>query len=103
MSILDITAALFRERRRVVIALGFAGAIAIIPMAATLSSEHTPSGSERSVAGCIPFTEICFPDPAPPSPVETPAPVATPPLVNDDPIPPEDPPVNMGGVARVVY
>jgi hypothetical protein len=103
MSILDITAALFRERRRVVISLGFAAAIAIVPVAAALSSEHTPSGSERSVAGCIPFTEICFPDPAPPSPVETPAPVATPPLVNDDPIPPEDPPVNMGGVARVVY
>ena len=84
---------------RLVVAVGFATAIAIVPVAAALSSGHT----ERSVAGCIPFTEICFPDPAPPSPVETPAPVATPPLVNDDPIPPEDPPVNMGGVARVVY
>jgi len=61
MSILDITAALFRERRRVVIAVGFASAIAIVPVSAALSSEHSPSGSERSVAGCIPFTVICFP------------------------------------------
>ena len=91
------------------IALGFAAAIAIVPVAAGLSSEHSPSGYQRSVAECLPFTEICWPDPPPllgpmgePAPVATPAP-APPPLVNDDPIPPEDPPVNMGGVARVVY
>jgi hypothetical protein len=58
---------------RLVIAVGFASAIAIVPVAAALSSEHTPSGSERSVAGCIPFTEICFPDPPNPNPVENPA------------------------------
>jgi hypothetical protein len=102
---------------RLVIAVGFAAAIAIVPVAAALSSEHSPSGSERSVAGCLPFTEICFPDPPPllgtPAPIATPAPA--PPLVNEDPIPPEAPPpapappadaplpVDMGGVARVVY
>jgi hypothetical protein len=71
---------------RLVIAVGFAIAIAIVPVAAALSSEYTSSGSERSVAGCLPFTEICFPDPVPPNPVETPAP-APPPLVNQGPVP----------------
>jgi hypothetical protein len=65
-------------RARLVIAVGFAAAIAIVPVAASLSSENTPSGSERSVAGCLPFTEICFPDPAPLNPVETPAPAPPP-------------------------
>jgi hypothetical protein len=70
------------KRARLVIAVGFATAIAIVPVSAALSSEHGLSGSERSVAGCLPFTEICFPDPPPllgaPAPSPTPAPAPPP-------------------------
>jgi hypothetical protein len=91
MSILDITAALFRERRRVVIALGFAAAVAIVPVSAANYSEHAPNGVERSVAECLPFTDICFPDPAPllggePAPIATPAPAPPPPDATVDQI-----------------
>jgi hypothetical protein len=102
MSILDITAALFRECRRVVIAVGFASAIAIVPVSAALSSEHSPSSSERSVAGCIPFTEICFPDPPPLNPFEgTPAGPMGEPAPSPTPAP-APPPANLPNTAPVV-
>jgi hypothetical protein len=56
--------------RRLVIAVGFVSVIAVIPVTAANYSEHAPSGVERSVAGCLPFTEICWPDPPPATPVE---------------------------------
>jgi hypothetical protein len=54
---------------RLVIAVGFAIAIAIVPVAAALSSEHAPSGSERSVAGCLPLHRDLLPRPCAPKPV----------------------------------
>ena len=81
---------------RLVIAVGFATAIAIAPVAAALSSEQTPRGSERSVAGCLPFTEICWPDPPSPTPVEgTPAASGMPaPSATTAPVPPSQLPVD---------
>jgi hypothetical protein len=78
---------------RLLIAVGFVSAIAIVPVSASLSSEH----SERSVADCLPFTDICFPDPPPllgtpagpvaePAPIATPAPAPPPPDVSVDQI-----------------
>ena len=78
---------------RLVVAVGFASAIAIVPVYAALSREHTPGGSERSVAGCLPFTDICFPDP-PPLLGGEPAPIATP--------APAPPPANLPNTAPVV-
>jgi hypothetical protein len=96
MSILDITAALFRERRRLVIALGFAAAVAIVPVSAANYSEHAPNGVERSVAECLPFTEICWPDPPPllGTPAGSGMPVATP--------APAPPPANLPNTAPVI-
>ena len=84
--------------RRLLIATGFFAAVVAVPLTMAVTDSHGSSGVERPVAGCILYTDICWPDPPAPWAPEAPPP-ASPAVpiqieVENKPAAPPPPPAN---------